>query len=675
MKKSLQIFLLFLNFSLMAGMASTASAASFMKIDGIKGESKDPDHKDWIEIVVEAWDQVPAIPFQGPSRFDAGSVSISKDVDISSTKLFLSCNNGKHEDTVKLDWGRSGVGSKQRYEKYIMSDVFFDDCTSVNNNETLTLNFSSIEHLYTPQKVDQPREGFDIHTENERQQRMVDAAEAAATRAAEADEEGDKEAAIKETRAAITFLIEAGRECADVKKEALALASKLKARGAMSDTGIKNLGLLFDLLEKAKKAKASGPGGSFEQSAAIREIIIGMYSILETGFHDFWHTQKALDWYINAITSGYSGHYDRDMIAELLDYLMEGGDMRPEKKAEILEELDEFADKVKNDRKNVDIISETRRIKDLIQDEIRRASQARKAADRKAAEAEEEAERAQQQSGQSSAAVPDPGRQAPQPTTAVQFTSLEGPTEISRRTMGEVQSVHIIAIDGTEIKPDKEPEFTDHKDSFTLDFPWDPTDISSVIFGGTLGTLEIFQDRWAPDDTFGFGPRDREIVTRNATVNETITTRGPTGEGLVTGPLDDYAVTIDGQPVDIVATQPDEITIQGSGIQPNPSGQSDVVLTEQGIPIASGTFDSWGYTVSAPSVTERNVWVPIYLQVTGVEPIQLLRVTLTPTEGQTIEPTEVVVSGAEVEETTRIARLKTDKLGPQIFFVTVEKMD
>lgn len=675
MKKFLQTVLVLLSFTLMAGVASSASAASFMKIDGIKGESKDPDHKDWIEIVVEAWDQVPAIPFQGPSHFDVGSVSISKDVDMSSTKLFQVCANGKTMDTVEVHMSVSVEDHRYPYRKFVLFDVAIEDCEVDDDKESMTLNFSSIETNYTLADDKRRIEELASRTENERQKRMMDAAAAATGRAAEADDKGDEEAAANEISAAITFLTEAARECADVKKEVMSLAAKLKAQGGISDTGIKNLGLLFDLLDKAKKNKASGPGGSFEQSAAIREIILGIYSILDNGFHDFWHTKKALDWYINAISSGYSGHYDRDMIKELLDYLMDGGDMRPEKKAEILEELDEFVDKVKNDRKNVDIISETRRIKDLIQDEIRHGSAARKAADRKAAEAEEEAERAQQQSGQSSAAVPDPGRQAPQPTTAVQFTSLEGPTEVSRRTIGEVQSVHIIAIDGTEIKPDKEPEFTDHKDSITINFPWDPADISSVIFGGALGTLEIFQDRWAPDDTFGFGPRDREIVTRNTTVNETIVTKSPTGEGLVTGALDDYAVTIDGQPVDIVATQPDEITIQGSGIQPNPSGQSDVVLTEQGIPIASGTFDSWGYTVSAQPVTERNVWIPIYLQVTGVEPIQFLRVTLKPTKGQIIEPTEVVVSGAEVQETTQIARLKTDKLGPQLFFVTIEKMD
>lgn len=665
-----------MSFTLSAAIADSASAASFMKIDGIKGEAKDKDHKDWIEIFGIPWDAGPAVPFQGPSRFDAGSVSISKDVDKSSAKLFQACLNGDHMPKVEVHISVSIEDHRYPYRKFILFDVAIEDCVVDGDNETMTLNYQSIQTNYTLAEDKRRIEELAAGTENERLRRMMDAAAAATGRAADADDMGDAETAAKETRAAIIFLTEAARECADVKEEALSLAAKLKAQGAMSDTGIKNLGLLFDLLEKAKKAKSSSTSGSFEQSAAIREIIIGIYEVLNTGFHDFWHTQKALDWYINAISSGYSGHYDRDMIAELLDYLMEGGDMRPEKKAEILEELDEFADKVKNDRKNVDIISETRRIKDLIQDEIRHGSEARKAADRKAAEAEEEAERAQQQSGQASADVPDPGRQAPQPTAAVQLTSLEGPTEVSRRTMGEVQSIHIIAIDGTEVKPDKEPEFTDHKDSFTLDFPWDPADISSVIFGGTLGTVEIYQDRWAPDDiSVGFGPRDREIVTRNTTVNETIVAKGPSGDGLITGPIDDYGITIDGQPADIVAAQPDEIAIQGSGIQPNPSGQSEVVLTENGVPVASGTFDSWGYTVSTPPVTERNVWVPIHLQVTGVNPVRLLRVVLTPTEGQIIEPTEIVVSAAEVEEPTQIARLKTDKLGPQLFFVTVEKMD
>lgn len=503
-------------------------------------------------------------------------------------------------------------------------------------------------------------ENLSSQTENERQSEMLDAAAEAAGAVAKAVEEKDTDKAREKTRTAIVLLAEATRECASVSPLVGPLAEAMGAQRPGYKGLEKNIKDLFRLIDIIKAAKSSSGSGSFDGSMAIREIIIGIYDITDGTPGDISHVFKALDWLVNSTLGGFSA----EAFSEALDYLIERGYIRAEDKADIEDAARDLADNAFDDGKTSnDRVTEIRRIKDMVHEESRRQGRERRA------QLEEEDHQDTQQDTQ----VPDPERRAPQPTTAVQLTSLEGPTEVSRRTMGEVQSIHFVANDGTEFKPEQEPEFSDHKDSFTLTINWDPR-ASSVIFGGTAGTVEIFQDRWAADTPF-FGPRDREIVTRNTSINETIAAKSPTGEGLITGPLDDYAITIDGQPVDIVAVQPDEIAVQATGVQPNPSGQSDIVLTENGQPIATGTFDSWGYTISAPEVTERNVWIPIYIQVTGVAPTQLLRITLTPTPGQTIEPKQIVVSGAEAMERVQISRLMTEKLGPQLFFVSVEKSD
>jgi hypothetical protein len=433
------------------------------------------------------------------------------------------------------------------------------------------------------------------------------------------------------------------------------LADSLEKQKGTFEGGAKRIKKLFALIDAVKRAKGSDGSGSFTNSAAIREIILGIYSAAD-GVRNDYYIIKAIDWVINSTLRGFS----REALAELLDDLVEIGYLPADKKDEILDAASNFEkDAWSEDKTSNDRVTEIRRIKDLVREDYRSRT-----SERRQTEEQEKQE----------APVPEPLGAMPTPTTSVQLTSFDGPTEVSRRSMGEIQSIQLLAKDGSITRPAKNPDFDDHKDSFTLTLPEDLLTYS-ILIGGTTGALEIFQDGWTPDAPHFFGPRDLEIVTRNTNVNETIFARSPAGDPLLTGPLDDYAVTIDGQPIDIVAIQPDEIAINGSGIQPNESGSSEVILTENENPIAYGIFDTWGYQISTTEVTERNVWVPVYLQSTGIGPTQLLKVTLKPTEGQVIEPLEIIISGAESSQMTMISQLKTEKLGPQLFFVTVEKMD
>ena len=104
-------------------------ADNFLKIEGIKGESTDDKHKDWIEILSYNWGviQSASISASGSgggttSRADFMGMSIVKLLDAASPKLFLACAGGEHIDEVTIELCRA-AGKKMKYMEYIMYDV------------------------------------------------------------------------------------------------------------------------------------------------------------------------------------------------------------------------------------------------------------------------------------------------------------------------------------------------------------------------------------------------------------------------------------------------------------------------------------------------------------------------------------------------------------------------
>lgn len=524
-------------------------------------------------------------------------------------------------------------------------------------------------------------------SDRDRQSRYLDSSNAAIDKVlAVLDKEPvDQEAAKKELKGALILLIESARECASLKSEALGLAEALKAQGGLSAAGVKRMGLLLDLLGMAKAVKSSTAGAGLEQGMAIREIILALYELLNTGGHDFWRSHKALMWYLNALLGDLGSlpaaerAQIRQLIAELLDYLMVQGDLSAAQKARIMEKIDDFDQEIRDGLKGSDAVAGLKEVKETIRGEMRRTSEERKRRYREEAEREEREEREareseQRQREQAQASLDQPLMPASPPpsTTVVQFTSLAGTTEVNRRAVGSLQGVYFVAADGAPAESSEvEADFSVHEHAFSLDFPATPK-ILGVVLYGTAGVIEIMQDLRTPAVT-GIGPRDGAIDIRNTVVRETLITTGPNGQGLITGPIEDYGITIDGQPTEIIAAQPDQVTIESHGISGNATGQSEIVLTDRGGTVASGVADSWGYNVSAPEVTRQDVWVSITMQVFGVDPQELMRVTLTPTEGQEIEPGSVLLSGSEAQEPVAIAQLRTQKPGPQQFYVDVRR--
>lgn len=111
-----------------AGLAHAATDY-YLQIDGIKGESVDRDHKDWIDIESFSWGLTLVTGVGGGGGSGAGKATFSdlawtQAVDISTPKFFVNVATGKHMPKVTLDVTRtSGKGGAESFFQMIFTDT------------------------------------------------------------------------------------------------------------------------------------------------------------------------------------------------------------------------------------------------------------------------------------------------------------------------------------------------------------------------------------------------------------------------------------------------------------------------------------------------------------------------------------------------------------------------
>lgn len=135
----------------------------FLHYEGIKGESTDSGHKDWIDIDSWQWGVerkvTSATSTQGDresSNAEISNIRITKRMDSSSNKLFLEscCGTGK---TIKLHLTKTGKGSgADVYMEYILKNAIISSYRvgGVSGDyerpsETLDISFVELEAKYT----------------------------------------------------------------------------------------------------------------------------------------------------------------------------------------------------------------------------------------------------------------------------------------------------------------------------------------------------------------------------------------------------------------------------------------------------------------------------------------------------------------------------------------------
>jgi type VI secretion system secreted protein Hcp len=138
----------------------------YLQIDGIKGESMDDKHKDWIECTSVNWGvsqprSATASTGGGHTaeRCEHQEVMFTKLADLASPILLQTCSAGKTIPKAKLEFMRAdGQGERIKYFEIELENVLIGAIMPAVHEgsiiqEKVGLKFSKIKWKYTQQKV------------------------------------------------------------------------------------------------------------------------------------------------------------------------------------------------------------------------------------------------------------------------------------------------------------------------------------------------------------------------------------------------------------------------------------------------------------------------------------------------------------------------------------------
>ena len=138
----------------------------YLQIDGIKGESMDDKHKDWIECIAVNWGvsqprSATASTGGGHTaeRCEHQEITLNKLADLASPILLQTCSAGKTIPKARLEFMRAdGQGERIKYfeiqlENVLIGAVRPDVKEGAIIQEMVQLKFSKILWKYTQQKV------------------------------------------------------------------------------------------------------------------------------------------------------------------------------------------------------------------------------------------------------------------------------------------------------------------------------------------------------------------------------------------------------------------------------------------------------------------------------------------------------------------------------------------
>jgi len=133
----------------------------FMKIEGVKGESKDKTHTKEIDVLAWSWGMNNSGSAHvgggaGMGKVNIQDLSFTKYVDSSSPVLALACCQGTHYKEADLVVRKAG-GNPVEYIKIKLEEVLITSIGTGGSGaedrltENVTLNFAKVGMDYTPQ--------------------------------------------------------------------------------------------------------------------------------------------------------------------------------------------------------------------------------------------------------------------------------------------------------------------------------------------------------------------------------------------------------------------------------------------------------------------------------------------------------------------------------------------
>ena len=144
-------------------LAGTALAAvdMFLRIDGIKGESSDPKHRDEVDILAWSWGASNSGSAHmggvgGSGKVNVQDISITKYIDKASPLLMKAVCSGQHIKEVNLVVRKAG-NKPLEYLKIRLMDVLVSSVSTGGSGgqdrltENVSFNFAKFQITYTTQ--------------------------------------------------------------------------------------------------------------------------------------------------------------------------------------------------------------------------------------------------------------------------------------------------------------------------------------------------------------------------------------------------------------------------------------------------------------------------------------------------------------------------------------------
>jgi type VI secretion system secreted protein Hcp len=133
----------------------------FLKMDPLKGESKDSTHKQEIDVLAWSWGMSNSGSAHvgggaGAGKVNVQDLSFTKYVDNSSPDLMLACCNGKHFDSALLTVRKAGE-TPLEYLKITLTEILVTSVSTGGSGgedrltENVSLNFAKVKVEYAEQ--------------------------------------------------------------------------------------------------------------------------------------------------------------------------------------------------------------------------------------------------------------------------------------------------------------------------------------------------------------------------------------------------------------------------------------------------------------------------------------------------------------------------------------------
>ena len=125
---------------------SIVSAETFLKIEGVRGESTDNDHMDWIDVLSSSGSLTrPRSGVTGTSRsrgtVSMGEITVTKQIDKASPKLNEALCEGTHIPEIKIEM--TGTAGSGQSTIYTLKDVVISSIAKSGKNEIVRFRFKS----------------------------------------------------------------------------------------------------------------------------------------------------------------------------------------------------------------------------------------------------------------------------------------------------------------------------------------------------------------------------------------------------------------------------------------------------------------------------------------------------------------------------------------------------